>query len=419
MPKKLIEALSDAAVRSAKPALREGVAADRKLHDGRGLYLLVRATGAKHWRLKYHLAGRERLLALGEYPDVSLSRARQKAGDARNLVRDGIDPVQNGREQKAQRINAALQTFAVVADEWMAKKSKKWTEGHFEQNRQSLRDYVLPKIGARAISSLTAQDIMRVLEPLETAGKLETLRRVRQRVSAVLAYAVQTGRRADNPVRDTQGAFEAPTRAHFASIGPAGLPDFLKTLSTYPGHPSTLGIIRMILWTGCRTGEVRGATPEEFDLDAAIWRIPAERMKKRRIHVVPLPSQAVALLREQMKLNGAESRYMFPSPMHQSMASENIVLQALKKMGYGGKLTGHGLRAAVSTSLEELGYPIEIIKTQLSHAKDNLTDAAYLRGVHLERRTEMMQAWANQLDALASNVKVLPIKRKSRVEQAV
>jgi integrase len=147
-------------------------------------------------------------------------------------------------------------------------------------------------------------------------------------------------------------------------------------------------------------------------------RNPAERMKKRRIHVVPLPRQAVALLREQMKLNGGESCYMFPSPMHQSMASENIVLQALKKMGYGGKLTGHGLRAAVSTSLEELGYPIEIIKTQLSHAKDNLTDAAYLRGVHLERRTEMMQAWANQLDALASNVKVLPIKRKSRAEQA-
>jgi integrase len=414
MPKKLIDALSDVAVRGAKPALRDGVPADRKLHDGRGLYLLIRASGAKHWRLKYHLAGRERLLALGEYPDVSLTSARQKAGAARNLVREGIDPVQDGREQKALRVNAALQTFAVVSEEWITKKAKKWTEGHLEQNRQSLRDYVLPKIGARAIASLTAQDVMRVLEPLEAAGKLETLRRVRQRIGSVLSYAVQTGRRTDNPIRDTQGAFEAPTREHFASIGPKGLPDFLKTLETYQGHPNTLGIIRMILWTGSRTGEIRGATPDEFDLDAGIWRIPAARMKKRRMHVVPLPRQAVALLRELMALNG-DSRYMFPSPMHQSMASENIVLQALKKMGYGGQLTGHGLRAAVSTGLEEMGYPIDLIKTQLSHAKENLTDAAYLRGIHLDRRAEMVQVWADNLDALAPGTKVLPLKRKAAI----
>lgn len=412
MPKKLIDALTDVAVRGAKPALKDGVPVDRKLHDGRGLYLLVRANGMKHWRLKYYIAGRERLLALGEYPDVPLARARQKAGDARNLVREGIDPVQHGREQKATRVNATQQTFAVIAEEWLAKKSKKWTEAHLEQNRQSFRDYVLPKIGTRAVASLTAQDIMRVLEPMEAANKLETLRRVRQRVGAVLTYAVQTGRRTDNPIRDTQGAFAAPIREHFASIGPKGLPEFLKALEAYAGHPNTLGIIRMILWTGSRTGEVRGATPDEFDLDAGVWRIPAERMKKRRVHVVPLPRQAVAVLKELKKLNGA-SRYMFPSPMNQSMASENIVLQALKKMGYGGKLTGHGLRAAVSTGLEEMGYPIEIIKTQLSHAKDNLTDAAYLRGVHLERRAEMMQIWADKLDAMLAGAKVLPLKATS------
>ena len=151
-PGKLVDALSDVAVRNAKPALRDGMPVDRKPHDGRGLYLLVRGNGAKHWRLKYHLAGRERLRALGEYPNVTLTRARQKAGEARNLVREGIDPVQDGREQKALRVNASLQTFAVVADEWLIKKTKKWTDGHLEQNRQSLRDYVLPKIGARAIA---------------------------------------------------------------------------------------------------------------------------------------------------------------------------------------------------------------------------------------------------------------------------
>ncbi len=414
MPKKLIDALTDVAVRGAKPAMRDGAPIDRKLHDGRGLYLLIRASGAKHWRLKYYIGGKERLLAIGEYPDVPLARARLKAAEARGLVHEGIDPVQHGREQKAERVNAAQQTFAVIAEEWLGKKAKKWTEGHLEQNLQSLRDYVLPKIGTRAVASLTAQDIMRVLEPLETAGKLETLRRVRQRIGSVLTYAVQTGRRTDNPIRDTQGAFQAPTREHFASIGPKGLPAFLKALDAYPGHPNTIGIIRMILWTGCRTGEIRGATPQEFDLDAGVWRIPAERMKKRRVHVVPLPKQAIPVLRDLLKLN-AGSSYVCPSPMGLSMASENIVLQALKKMGYGGKLTGHGLRAAVSTGLEEMGYPIEIIKTQLSHAKDNLTDAAYLRGVHLEKRADMMQVWADKLDVMFKGAKVLPLQGASAV----
>lgn len=410
MPKKVIDALNDAALRKAKPAQREGAVVDRKLHDGRGLYMLVKANGAKHWRLKFRFAGRERLLALGEYPDLSLVAARTAAGEARVLARQGIDPVQHARETKAQRENAALQTFALVADEWIAKKSKKWTEGHTEQNRQSLRDYVLPMIGKRPIGKLSAQDVMRVLEPMEQAGKLETLRRVRQRVGAIFSYAVQTGRRFDNPIRDTQGAFEAPTREHFASVGPKGLPDFLKALAGYQGHPNTIGIIRMILWTACRTGEIRGATHDEFDLDAGLWRIPPERMKKRRMHVVPLPRQAIELVRDSIELN-AGSRYVFPSPMGDYMASENIVLQALKRLGYAGKLTGHGLRAAVSTGLEELAYPLEIIKTQLSHAKDNLTDAAYLRGVHTERRGEMMQAWADNLEALEAGAKVLPLRR--------
>ena len=166
----------------------------------------------------------------------------------------------------------------------------------------------------------------------------------------------------------------------------------------------------MILWTACRTGEIRGATHDEFDLDAGLWRIPPERMKKRRMHVVPLPRQAIELVRDSIELN-AGSHYVFPSPMGDYMASENIVLQALKRLGYAGKLTGHGLRAAVSTGLEELAYPLEIIKTQLSHAKDNLTDAAYLRGVHTERRGEMMQAWADNLEALEAGAKVLPLRR--------
>jgi integrase len=249
-----------------------------------------------------------------------------------------------------------------------------------------------------------------VLAPLEQAGKLETLRRGRQRVGAVLAYAVQTGRRTDNPIRDMQGAFDAPERRHFASIAQADLPAFLRRLDSYQGAERPKAIIRMILWTACRTGEIRGARPGEFDLDAGVWTIPAERMKKRRPHVVPLPSQAVAMLRA-LETVRPDAAYAFPSPAGaDQQASENIVLQALKKMGYGGKLTGHGLRTAVATGLEESGYSTEIVKAQLSHAKGNLTDAAYLRGVHLERRAAMMQQWADSLDGLHPVGNVIAMK---------
>jgi len=406
MPRTLYDALSDARLRGSKPA-----DADYKLNDGRGLILVVKATGARLWRLRYTFAGKERMLALGEYPDVGLKAARERAAAARDLVRQGTDPVQHRREERAQRVNAAAQTFETVAVEWIAKRQKKWTEGHIEQNRQSLRDYVFPKIGKRPIGVLTAQDVVAVLDPLERAGKLETLRRVRQRIGSVFAFAVQTGRRTDNPVRDIAGAFEAPERTHFASIKPCDLQAFLTRLDAYQGHPSTKGIIRMILWTASRTGEIRGATWDEFDMDAGTWTVPATRMKKRRAHVVPLPAQAQAMLRELREVNTESLAFASPNGPDQ-MASENVVLQALKKMGYGGRLTGHGLRATVATGLEEMGFPIEIVKAQLSHAKDNLTDAAYLRGIHLERRTAMMTKWADWLDGKPAG-KVIKMKRGS------
>lgn len=393
LPSKLIDALDDVAIRGAKPRER-----DYKKYDGRGLYLLVRTNGARHWRLKYRLGGRERLLALGEYPDTTLKAAREKASSARELVRQGLDPVQQARALRAERIAAAMQTFEVVAAQWVEKKRRKWTAGHIEQTRQSLADYVLPKIGKRAIASITAQDVTAVLDPLERARKLETLRRVRQRVSAVLSFAVQIGLRPDNPVVALRGAYEAPDRTHFASLKPAELGAFLSALGAYQGHLSTVGIIRMILWTASRTGEIRGARRGEFDLAQAVWTVPGERMKRRRPHVVPLPMQAVVMLRKHAR-GLADDDLMFPSPLDPSrIASENIVLQALKKMGYAGRVTGHGLRATVATGLEEMGFPLEVVKAQLSHAKDTLTDAAYLRGVHLDRRRHMMQAWADNLD---------------------
>lgn len=416
MPKKLTNVLDDLACRRAKPLIdAAGVARDRKLFDGGGLYLLVRVNDgepARLWRLKYRLAGRERLLALGSYPDVPLATARKKAALARSLIADGVDPVQQQREQKAAKENAALETFQAVAERWLQKRASRWSDGHLEQNQQSLRDHVYPKIGRRAVAAIGAKDVVRLLEALEAKGTLEVLRRVRQRVGAVLAFAVQTGLRPDNPVRDLKGAFEAPKREHFASLKPADLPVFLRALAGYQGHPNTIAIVRMILWTACRTGEIRGARRSEFDLDAGLWTIPAERMKKRRSHVVPLPTQAVALLRGLQDVNHG-SDLMFPSPgKADQMASENIVLQAIDKMGYRGHLTGHGLRATVATALEERGYATEIVKAQLSHAKANLTDAAYLRGVHIDRRVAMMQAWADELDVSQANSSVVtPIRR--------
>jgi integrase len=410
MPAKLLDALNDLSVRQAKPGPKP-----RKLMDGRGLYLIVTPQGAKHWRLKYSFAGKERLLALGEYPAVGLAEARRRRDTARDEVSRGIDPVQSKRERRAEAQRNALQTFAVVADEWIAtrSKSRKWTEAHADQTRQSLREYVLPKLGRLPIASITAPDVVEVLRPLETAGKLETLRRVRQRVGGVLGYAVATGRRADNPVRELRDAFVAPQREHFASIKVTELPRFLVDLAEYGGHASTKAIIRMILWTACRTGEVRGARVSEFDLDAGTWTIPAERMKKRRPHVVPLPSQAIELLRglPAFAEDVSADALAFPSPgTVDQQASENVVLQALDKMGYKGRLTGHGLRALVATALEESDYPADLVKAQLSHSKSNLTDAAYLRGVRMEQRKPMMQWWADRLAGLPSSSKVRTLR---------
>jgi integrase len=395
VPRKLFEALSDVRVRAARPRDKA-----YKLSDGRGLYLLVTPNGSRLWRLKYRLGGRERLLSLGPYPDISLKQARAKAIEARGLVLERVDPVHERRERDAKQLLQAGQTFASVAQEWIAKKLPKWTEDHAEQTRQSLRDYVLPVIGNRPIANLTAQDVRRVLDPMERAGKAETLRRVRQRINAVFGYAVLMGMRTDNPIREMGSAYSAPVREHFASITAQELPAFLASLHRYQGHTSTKSLIRMILMTACRTGEVRGAVWDEFDLEAARWTIPAHRMKKRRAHVVPLPRQAVEMLKTLAQ--DRQGSFVFPSPGRpDTMASENIVLQALGKMGYGGRLSGHGLRAAVATALEEMNYPTEVIKAQLSHARESLTDAAYLRGLHLETRATMMQTWADRLDQMS------------------
>lgn len=410
MPSKMIDALSDLAVRQAKPGAK-----DRKLADGRGLYLLVKLNGAKHWRLKYRLGGRERLLAIGEYPAIGLADARVARDLARRQIAEGIDPVQAKAERRIANVRAAMETFAVVAEEWIGvrAKAKGWTEQHGEQTRQSLRDFVLPHLGRRPIAAITAADVREVLDRIAKDGKMETLRRVRQRIGGVFAFAVATNRRADNPVRELRELHAAPKREHFASIRIDELPAFLAALDAYGGHASTKAIIRMILWTACRTGEIRGARVGEFDLEAGRWTIPTERMKKRRAHVVPLPKQAVSLLRKLPAFqDGAEAdSLVFPSPgTVAQQASENVVLQALDKMGYRGRLTGHGLRALVATALEESDFPADVIKAQLSHAKSNLTDAAYLRGIRIEQRTVMMQWWADRLDGSATGGNVRPLR---------
>lgn len=395
MGKKKVEALSDAAIRAAKPRDKE-----YPLFDGRGLYLLVRPNGERLWRLKFRIGGKGRLMSLGPYPDVSLKKAREKQAEARGLALDGLDPVQQRRELKAANERAALSTFEVVAEQWIIKRASRWTDGHIEQTRQSLRDYVFPKLGKRAVNTIDPQDITRVLQPIEDAGKLETLRRVRQRIGGVLSFAAQTGLIKTNPVREMGGAFVAPTRTHFASLTPSELTGFLEALGKYQGHASTMGIIWMILYSACRTGEIRAARVQEFDLDAGLWTVPAASMKKRRAHVVPLSVQAITMLRPSLEGRDGGER-AFPSPMAcDQAASENIVLQAIAKMGFKGKLTGHGLRACVSTSLEEMGYPVPIVRAQLSHAKADLTEAAYLRGIHLEPRQRMMQVWADALDEM-------------------
>jgi integrase len=401
-------ALTNREVQAAKP--REKA---YKLADGGGLYVLVTPTSRKYWRWKYRFAGKEKLAALGVYPEVSLAGAREARDEHRAVLKSGRDP---GTAKKQERLAAqisAANTFEAVALEWIEQQRHGWTADHVQRVIDSLQANAFPDLGARPVSEITPPELLAVLRKVEGRGALETAQRVLQRCNAVFRYAILTHRAERNPATDLRGAIKQPKTKNYAALAASDLPEFLRKLDAYQGRPETRLALKLLALTFVRTGELRHAEWAEFDQDTAEWRIPAERMKTRRPHIVPLSSQALAVLAQLRPLTG-KSKYLFPnqSKLTEPM-SENTILYALYRMGYHSRATGHGFRATASTILNEHGWKADAIERQLAHVERNQVRAAYHRSEYLDERRKMMQAWADYLDGLAAGAKVLPLRNSA------
>lgn len=390
--------LSDAAVRSAKPKEKP-----QKLADGGGLYLLVMPTGRKWWRLKYRFDGKEKSLSLGVYPDTGLKEAREKREAARKLLAAGVDPGENRKAARAARALEASNSFEIVAREWFAKQEPVWAASHSSKVIGRLEADVFPWIGNRPMDSLTAPDLLAVLRKVEARGAADTAHRILQNFGQVFRYAVATGRATQNPAPNLRGALRALKKSHFASItDPKDVGALLRAIDGYEGAYATKAALRLAPLVFVRPGELRAAEWSEVDLDKAEWNIPAERMKLRIPHLVPLSRQALEILRDLHKVTGKD-RYLFPSARSKDRPmSNNAILAALRRMGYEqGEMTGHGFRAMARTILDEvLQVRPDYIEHQLAHAVRDPNGRAYNRTAHKAERQKMMQLWADYLDGL-------------------
>jgi integrase len=389
-----VSALTELEIRNAKAREKP-----YKLYDERGLYLIVRPDGARWWRYRYAVAGREKLLSLGTYPDVSLRRAREKRDDMRRQVADGVDPAVRRRADKI----AAADTFGAVAEEWLRVKKSALTESTWQRERHELTVLAAPLSG-RPIAQIEAPELLAVLRRLEARGVVDTAHRVRAAVGRVMRFAIATGRAKHDVSHDLRGALTPRKPESYAAITePARIGELLRSIDQYRGQPQTIAALKLAPYVFCRPGEVRWAEWSEFSLDGETpeWRIPDHRMKMREEHVVPLARQAVAILRDLQPITG-HGRYVFPA-LHTSLRpiSENTINQALRRMGYGGdEMTAHGFRAMASTRLNEMGYPTDPVELQLAHKERNKVRAAYNRALRLGERRKMMQEWADYLDEL-------------------
>lgn len=385
--------LSDAKARNAKPQAKP-----YKISDGEGLFLWVMPTGSKYWRLRYYFGEREKLLALGVYPGVGLGEARERRVEARKALALGKDPALAKREAKRLALHKAQNTFETVAREWHEKRKHEWADSSAKLTLARLEQHAFPSLGHRPVADIAAPEVLSALRVVEGRGTLETARRVMQICGKIFMYAIATGRADRNPVPDLRGALKAPVVKHQAYLQAAELPEFLQKLETYDGDLITRLALRLLLLTFVRTTELRAAEWTEIDWDRAEWRIPAERMKMREVHIVPLSRQALAVLRELKKLTG-DRRYIFPNQHNfNTCMSENTMLYGLYRMGYHSRATGHGFRSTASTILNEHGFMPDVIERQLAHSERDSVRAAYNHAQYLPLRRKMMQWWADYLD---------------------
>jgi integrase len=406
-------ALTDLTIRNAKPAEKQ-----QKLYDGGGLHLLVTPAGGKRWVLKYRFGGKEKSLALGTYPSVTLVEARKRRDEARDKLAAGIDPSETKKaEKRTQRLNAE-NSFEAIAREWHAKYAPTWSEGHGARILRGLEANAFPWIGGKPVADLAPPDVLDVLRRVEKRGALETAHRLHSNIGQACRYAVATGRAQRDITADLRGALPPVQVEHMASItDPKQVAELLRAIDGYQGTLPVVCALRLAPMLFQRPGELRAAEWTEVDLDGATWEIQSDRMKRTKqgkaaggAHIVPLPAQAVTILRELYALTG-NGRFLFPSVRTKDRPmSDNTVNAALRRLGYDGKtMTGHGFRATARTILDEvLGVPAAIIEAQLAHAVKDPLGRAYNRTAHLQQRREMMQKWADYLDGLKAGAQVIP-----------
>lgn len=394
-------ALTDIKVRTAKPTDKQ-----YKLTDGSGMHLLVHPNGSKYWRLQYRFDGKQKMLALGVYPDVSLADARTRRDDARNLLANNIDPGDKKKSDKIEQEEA--RTFEQLAVEWHAT-NKKWSEEHSRRVLKSLEDNLFPAIGKRNIADLKTRDLLAPIKAVELSGRLEVASRLQQRTTAIMRYAVQSGLLDYNPAQEMVGAVASSNRQHRPALQLKRIPELLRRIDSYTGRPLTRLAVELTLLVFIRSSELRFARWSEIDFETSMWTIPAEReaidgvkhsqrgSKMRTPHLVPLSHQALAILKDVYKLSDDRDFVFIGDHDHRKPMSENTVNKALRVMGYDTKVEvcGHGFRTMACSSLIESGlWSRDAVERQMSHMERNSVRAAYIhKAEHLDERRLMLQWW--------------------------
>lgn len=386
-----------------------------KLADGMGLSLLVEPTGAKLWRFRYRYGGKESMISFGAWPEVSIAEARAQRDDARTKLREGVNPAAARRQARIERVVTSGNTFRAVAADWIEANRNRWIESHVDRVQASLDRDILPALGDRPIADITAAEVLAVVRKVERRDALDQAKRVLQRLTSIFALGVSSLRCPANPARELGGALKkAPKVKHRASLPLDALQTYFERFAELKADPVTRAALALLPLTVVRVSELVNAPWSEFDLDAGLWIIPPERMKMAREHRVPLSRQAVEILRTLQAT--ANNALVFPSPSNPKRPlSINAPLVALRRMGYGaGELTLHGWRSTFSTWAYESGYDGNVIEITLAHVDKNAVRAAYNNATYMDRRRQLLQDWADMLDAKREGAKVIPIRRKRR-----
>ena len=401
--------LTDTAIKKAKPGAKPV-----KLSDGRGLYLLVSPSGSKLWRWKYRVLGKEKVMALGAYPDVSLAQAREGLDKARKVLAAGSDPMVVRKADKAATRAAAEESFEAVARMWWVHWKPARSEQHAGQVMRRFEADVFPHIGARPVAEIQAPELVGMVKAIAGRGVNDLAKRALQTSGQVFRYAIAHGLAQRNPAADIRPSdlLASRQKQNMARIDGKELPELMRRIDAYQGTPVTRLAIKLMALTFVRTSELIGARWEEFDLDGMRWDIPAGRMKMKTPHIVPLSTQAVSVLKTLHLVTG-HSTMLFPGERdHEKCMSNNTILKALERMGYKGRMTGHGFRGVASTLLHEMGFEHAHIELQLAHQERDAVSAAYNHATYLKQRAEMMQQWGDYLETCTSG-KVLPFQRRT------